>query len=316
MIVLLGPQRRPSLARLVEQMGLEGPFATITAGWEEHEVDDAELDAHLRGHSHNLRLWHRMQEIFAAEPEFARSHQRARDDLLELQDLYRLALGHARAAIDELTERTTGSKSLREAATRDALEIMRSLDAQHMTRVQAVHARFYEENAPHELGVVQHHRGEVAALLANAGGVVITGGHVVQLIDALHLLNVTPSGLDRLPIIAWSAGAMALSHKVVLYDDGAVRGPRVAEVFDQGIGVLPEMIVLPNAKKRLATHDRLRMSRLARRFRPTPCVPLDPGTQIVIRDGVLPPDTTVLGPEGAPVPLGGDHGEVGDQPSA
>ena len=43
-IVLLGPQRRPSLDKIVNALGLPGPFVTITAGWQEREKDDADLD--------------------------------------------------------------------------------------------------------------------------------------------------------------------------------------------------------------------------------------------------------------------------------
>ena len=50
-IVLLGPQRRPTLEGVARSLfpgpGAGGPVATITAGWQEREPDDAELVALL-----------------------------------------------------------------------------------------------------------------------------------------------------------------------------------------------------------------------------------------------------------------------------
>ena len=58
---LLGPQRFLTTAgAVVRGLGVEGPVATITAGWEERESDDAELDSVMDGRSQNLRLFGRM----------------------------------------------------------------------------------------------------------------------------------------------------------------------------------------------------------------------------------------------------------------
>jgi hypothetical protein len=47
-IVLLGAQRfDPTLGALVAEHGVDGPVATITAGWQERESDDQELHEHL-----------------------------------------------------------------------------------------------------------------------------------------------------------------------------------------------------------------------------------------------------------------------------
>ena len=48
-ILVLGPQRRPTLRSVVRTLDAPERFATVTAGWEEREPDDAELDALLRG---------------------------------------------------------------------------------------------------------------------------------------------------------------------------------------------------------------------------------------------------------------------------
>ena len=42
-VTLLGPQRRPTLDTVAASLRLEGPIATITAGWQERETDDGAL---------------------------------------------------------------------------------------------------------------------------------------------------------------------------------------------------------------------------------------------------------------------------------
>ena len=48
-VVLLGPQRRPTLDSVVRSLGSGGPWATVTAGWQEREPDDGELASLLGG---------------------------------------------------------------------------------------------------------------------------------------------------------------------------------------------------------------------------------------------------------------------------
>ena len=61
---LLGPQRFLTTAgAVVRSLDIEGPVATITAGWEERESDDGELDTVLDGRSQNLRLFGRMMDV-------------------------------------------------------------------------------------------------------------------------------------------------------------------------------------------------------------------------------------------------------------
>ena len=162
-----------------------------------------------------------------------------------------------------------------------------------------MHAGFYADMRPHEREAVARHRAEIASLLDDSGAVVMTGGHIAELLDALHLFNIAPAGLDRLPIIAWSAGAMALTERVVLFNDNAARGPTWAEVYDGGLGVLPHTVLLPAAHSRLHMDEYERMSIFARRFEPSRCVLLDPGVTVQVGyDDALPPDAPIIGPDG------------------
>ena len=68
-IILLGPQRRPTLDAAVRSLGLPGPFATVTAGWQEREPDDRELSALLGGRDVNMELYRRWLDVQDRDPD-------------------------------------------------------------------------------------------------------------------------------------------------------------------------------------------------------------------------------------------------------
>src|SRR6266702_3824507 len=140
------------------------------------------------------------------------------------------------------------------------------------------------------------HRGEVAGLLGAAAAVAIAGGHVGVLAEVLHLLNIAPA--LRSPVIAWSAGAMALTDRIVLFGDRSPQGPGHAEVYGSGLSLLRDVVLLPHARARLLLDDTPRMAVFARRFAPARCVLLETGTRIEVPDGGWPPGTRVLGEDG------------------
>jgi hypothetical protein len=92
---------------------------------------------------------------------------------------------------------------------------------------------------------------------------------------------------------------MALTSRVVLFHDRAVQGPAQTEVFDEGLDVVRDLVLLPHARRRLRTEDAARMSVLARRFAPSTCVVLDDGVRIDLGpDGALPPQARVVDTDG------------------
>lgn len=298
--MLLGPQRRPGLDKVVAGLQLEGPFATITAGWQERELADDELAEHLGGRATNLALWSRRQDVLDRDPDFAAAHRRRSVELTDLQELYLIGVRHTTRALTELRSQTERSERATRFALSDAEEVLRSLDRRHLERVREINATFYEATRPHEHPLIAAHRAEVAQLLDAAEAVVLTGGHVGELLDALHLFNIVPAGLNRLPVIAWSAGAMVLTERVVLFNDNASRGPRAPEVYADGLGLLPGVVVLPSARQRLQIQETARMGMLARRFAPAVCVPLDPGARVQLDpNGSLPADAPVIDASGA-----------------
>jgi hypothetical protein len=296
-ITLLGPQRRPILDRVLSSLGVDGPVAVVNAGWQERESDDAEILALAGGQAVNLRLFSRWMDVLAADPEYAAAEREHRLVLDELRQLYLIRLDHALRAESAVTARTDAHPHTLAMASADALEAVRLLDATHLARVGELHDDFYGTWRLEERGTIAAHRAEVRGLLSTAQCLVVAGGHVGDLIRVLHLFHLSPHVPPR--VVAWSAGAMALTPRVVLFHDRAAQGASLTEVFDAGIGVVPGLVLLPHAQQRLVTDDVLRMSVLARRFAPDPCLVLDDGVRVDLGpDGALPADARVVGTNG------------------
>jgi hypothetical protein len=296
-ITLLGPQRRPTLDRVLSSLGVGGPVAVVNAGWRERESDDAEIVALAGEGAVNLRLFARWMDALHADPEYATAEREHRLMLDELQQLYQIRLDHALQAAAAVAARTGGHANTLAMATDDALEAVRLLDATHLARVGELHDDFYGTWRLEERGTIAAHREEVRGLLSSAACLVVAGGHVDDLLRVLHLFHLSPHVPPR--VVAWSAGAMALTERVVLFHDRAAQGASLTEVFDAGIGVIPGLVLLPHARRRLLTDDPLRMSALAHRFLPATCLVLDDGVRVDLGpDGALPPDARVLGTNG------------------
>ena len=293
--ILLGPQRRPTLDAVLRAFP-EGPFATVTAGWQEREPDDGELQALLGGRGAGLSLYRRWLDVQERDPEYAVASRALEGVLGELADLYLLRLDYALQAVYALQHRTA---DLSGAAVAEAVAAVRELDAAHLERVNEVRGEFFERLRPHDRPVIAAHRLAVAGLLGPAAAVVVAGGHVGVLAEVLHLFNV--AALLRSPVIAWSAGAMALTDRIVLFGDRSASGPGHPEVYGSGLSVVRDVVVLPHAKARLLLDDAPRMSVFARRFAPARCVLLENGTRIdtdTDSDGGWPSGMRVLAPDG------------------
>ena len=132
-LTLLGPQRlTPTLPEAVAAVGVDlspgqPPLATVTAGWQEREDEDADLVAALLGNTVNLRLYARVADIFERDPDLARAHRERGHRLRDIQTLYELRLGHAMDAVYELLRRTTEGWLI-DDEVESALGAVRALD--------------------------------------------------------------------------------------------------------------------------------------------------------------------------------------------
>lgn len=296
-ITVLGPQRRPTVDQVVRTLHSDARIATVTAGWQEREPDDGELDALLAGRSVNLGLHARWLEVLEGDREFAAAEHEHRAVLDELHQLYLVQLDHALRAMYAVVQRASARPRTKEAAVADAMAAVRSVDDRHVTRVKAAHGDFYAAWRPEERQLIAAHRTAVRGLLEPAAGLVVAGGHVGVLVQVLHLFHVAP--FIPAAVVAWSGGAMALTDRVVLFHDQAPREPAHTEIYDEGLGVIRGLVLLPHARRRLRVDDLTRMSVLAARFAPTSCVVLDDGARVELTaDGGLPPGARVVGADG------------------
>lgn len=309
-ITLLGPQRQPRLAQVVASLGLsDARFAMINAGWREREPDDELLSEALGGNTLNPRLWHRMQQVWENDPELAQADRDRRQVLEEMQELYLQRLDHAISALATLLQHTPRHPGVLTDAVRDAEADVRGMDARHLARVEEAYAQFWDQWKPHERDSTARAREEVAADLAQAQAVVLTGGHVGVLMGAMHLFNIAPA--LEVPLIAWGAGAMVLTDRVVLFHDRAAHGPAIAEVYGNGLGLVKQTVALPSPRERLDLSNHSRMGLLARRFAPNKALLLDSGMQVHIGyDGEVPAEASVLAADGRMAQAGDSDGSA------
>ncbi|HEV2931847.1 MAG TPA: Type 1 glutamine amidotransferase-like domain-containing protein [Streptosporangiaceae bacterium] len=303
-VILLGPQRRPTVDAVVRSLGfsgLAGPFATVTAGWQEREADDGELVARLGGRAVNLSLYRRWLDVQESDPEYAAGERAMQEVLAELQDIYLVRLDYALQAVYAL-QRHSGQDWLLSDAVASAIAAVRELDSAHLERVNEVRGEFFARLPPHERPSIAGHRAAVAGVLAEAAGLVVAGGDVSVLAEVLHLFNVAAAlrgDLAGWPVIAWSAGAMGLTDRIVLFHDRAPQGPGHPEVYASGLSVLRDVVLLPHARARLLLDDTVRMAVFARRFAPARCILLEAGTRVEAGEGGgYPPGTRALGEDG------------------
>ena len=297
-VVLLGPQRRPSVQHVVRELGLDAPLAAINAGWRERETDDGELRELLGGRTVNLALYSRWLDVHERDREYGHAEREHEAALDELRRLYLTQLEHALRAAYDVASGTEGRPRLRGSALTDAVEVVRLVDRQHVARVRAAEAAFDAAWRPGERPAVTAHREEVRRLLGEAEALAVAGGHVGDLARVLRLFDVEP----HLPrgVVAWSAGAMALCERIVLFHDFVAHGVAQTEVLGDGLGLVPGLVALPHARRRLRTNDPVRMSVLARRFAPARCLVLDDAVALrLAADGGLPADARLVREDGA-----------------
>ena len=276
--ILLGPQRfTTTVSSAVRSLGVTGRIAMVNSGWEEREADDAELAGHLDGRGVNLRLHHRMMDVLTKDEHFAAAALAFRDRQDELRAFYGIRLQAAIDAVHAVRHRTSihGVGPIAEQA---ALGAVREVDRWYTAELDELY-RSVRATAPlDESGTIGWHRGEIGAILDECEAVIIAGGNVRTLVRTLRVFDV--AFRPGQAVVAWSAGAMALTDEIVLFHDFASQGVTADEVHDTGLGRLPGVIVLPHAKRRLRLDDDERMSLLARRFAEHRLVLLDDGAVV------------------------------------
>jgi hypothetical protein len=300
--VLLGPvtDGAPVAAELTA-LGVDGPVALVTAGWEEGERNEAELNRALGGVTRNLGLFGRRLDIMESDPEYAAADRTLRALAADMREVYLVQLRYALRGVDAVRQHAAKARRLAGGELDEAIETVRGIDERYAARLAAAHDEFYTTMRPHDREVIAKHRAEVAALVAECAAVAVAGGHVGVLTEALHLSNLGAVLGDR-PLVTWSSGAMAVAERVMVVDDNDL-ADRPDEVLTAGIGVVHGVVPLAAARLRLHMEDRNRLAVLARRVAPRVCVLLDPGDRLPCDSAGVPdfqlarvvaPDGTVI----------------------
>ncbi len=284
---ILGPQRHAPCVRDALR-SLPGhdpqrPVALVSAGWEEREREHDELQQHVACKVLNLEIFHRVEDVYRRDAELHRAVRTRNERLRRLQSFYRTRLAHALGAARELLA-ADAETDLVEPERHEAVHAVRTIDLHHLDRLRGEHHAFWSKWRPEQRDAIAHHRRELRAILARCSALCVAGGHVGVLLNRLRLLALLDL-VPELPVVAWSAGAMALSNRVVLFHDSPPQGPSDPEVFEAGLGVLGGVVPLPHAQYRLRLDDRARASLLARRFAPDLCLPLFGGEHLAWREG-------------------------------
>lgn len=275
--VLLGPQRlHPTVGAACAELGIRGRTAVISAGWQEREGEDERLVAALGLPTCNLRLYQRWEAMAESAPELFSAHRARQDQLRALEELYDARLRHfVAAARDMLVE--TGPSALVEPERADAIDALRRLDEHHLARIDAIKATWRAAARPLEHPEVQRQRAEVRAMLDDCDVVAVAGGHVGVLLNRLQIFGIADAVRGK-HLLAWSAGAMAMCERILLFHDHPPQGPGNAEVYERGQGLVRGVIALPHARRRLNLEDPVRVSLLARRLAPDRPMTLDDGS--------------------------------------
>ncbi len=292
-VVLLGPQRHETtVGDVLNRVAPTGRLVTVTAGWQEREAEDVELNDLVEGRALNLTLYTRAEAVWRRDAALRAAHQAQQDRLRLLRQAYMTRLAHLIEAWRDV-EALTGDPAVLDPERQAALDAVRELDAQHLQRVAAVRGEFDAALELRARPAVRQQREEIARLVEGASAVAIAGGHIAVLLNRLRMFDVGPL-IAGLPVVAWSAGAMAIAERVVLFHDTPPQGAGHAEAFDAGLGFARDIVPLPHAGTRLRLDDPTRVGSLARRFAPARCVTLDPGEGVEFLEGRW-------------VPLGGSH---------
>mgnify|MGYP002630961574 CR=1 FL=1 len=286
-IVVLGPQRpTPNLGRALDRLGARGPVALITAGWRHDEEDISPLVRDVARPTRHLPLYAWFEEVTHRHPdESARYRQRTRR-VRAWKRGYRIRLHAAMAALVELDELALADPELYQSSLQAALAQIIALDAEVPATLLSLRAT----EPPWTRAPILGYRERVAEAFRTCDTVALAGGQVATLLNRLRFFGVGPLLREFWErggnLVAWSAGAMVLTERVMLFYDHPPDGPGHPEVLDAGLGLIRDLTLFPAAAQRLDLDDARRRWRLLARLQGGRALGLANGDALQV-DGAL-----------------------------
>ena len=229
---------------------------------EERESDDGELDSVLEGRSRNLRLYGRMTDVLERDPEVATAASPPRQETLSPTSPAHCPTTAPRPRPWRATRRK-GRDDGPTRPTRTASRRSRQLDDWYLDASTSLRRAGGATGRSSAANDREQHRAEVAEQLDGASVLAVAGR--TRRHAAAHdavLLGRPPA---ELPVVAWSAGAMAMTRlrRAVQRLRRRARPPRCG---DRGVGRVERVIALPHARRRLRLEDRRAHEVFVRRF--------------------------------------------------
>ncbi len=270
-IHILGPQQpTPNLPELLTETLPTGALSVLSTGWRMDEEELDTLDAVLHRDLLPLPLYRWFDSLQQKIPSVLQTVSKRQGKIKEAKRVYHERLKSQWNLICTLREMPNITEKLREEELEIAVQRLQTLDDSILDQLKAIRAEIPSLRQPWTLPEVAPYHTEIQRRLERSSGLLITGGHVAILRNRMFFFGLQPLLETFLesgkPIYCWSAGAMVLCERIVLYHDDPPDGVGFPEVLDTGLGLLPDLVLFPHAQERLHMDNPVRVKRLVERF--------------------------------------------------
>jgi len=291
-LLILGPQHpRPNFPAVLAAAGVQGPVAVVSAGWRH---DEAELDA-LRAAIDQpvvpVPLYAWFDELASEAPALSADWHARQSRIRAFKQAYEIEMRAAIEVAARLERQASHDPQVQAEEVAFTREAVRALDRRALQRLDEIRDAFPRTARPWEEPAAARRHHEARHRLQDCAALCIAGGHVAVLLNRIVFFGVDDLARAMLArggaVVAWSAGAMVLTERIVLYYDDPPEGTGDPEVLDRGLGLVTGHVLFPHARRRLDLHDRDRVHRLATRLHPARCLSLENGAALVWQDGTL-----------------------------
>lgn len=291
-IYILGPQSSiPNLPKTINRFVPTGPLGLISAGWRHSEGEFSALSRELSREIKHLPLYQWFDELGNKEPTLAARSKERQKQIKAYKAAYRLQLHSALGLWSRLQELEEDLPNIYAPDVLDGCKFVKQIDNRAIERLNDIRAQFSDLETPWKHPSVHDYYSQIKESLQGCSGLLIAGGHVALLRNRMYFFGLHQLIQEFLaegkPVFAWSAGAMAITSRIILYYDDPPFGKGIPEVLDTGIGNIPQMIFLPHAQTRLRLNNTKRCQQFAMRFAPDICLTLEPGALLAWKDGFM-----------------------------